>query len=251
MIFPIRETWRAEGLFGDWPETILWSCLQGVMGGVYGDDPLRPRSAAAILGDFCFLAGEVNRELVGFRPGGFHIMIPQNERWSMAIEERYGGRVKRITRYAVKKEKDVFDGDRLRSFVRSLPKPYELRLIDRELFALCRAQAWSRDLVSQFSGFEMFERLGVGVVALKGEELVSGASSYSRYEGGIEVEIDTREDCRRRGLALACGAGLILECRRRGLYPSWDAHNPASLALAGKLGYHADHPYPAYEICEE
>ena len=116
MIFPIRETWRAKGLFGDWPETILWSCLQGVMGGVYGDDPLRPRSAAAILGDFCFLAGEVNRELVGFRPGGFHIMIPQNERWSMAIEERYGGRVKRITRYAVKKEKDVFDGDRLRTF---------------------------------------------------------------------------------------------------------------------------------------
>ena len=81
----------------------------------------------------------------------------------------------------------------------------------------------------------------------KGEELVAGASSYSSYRGGIEVEIDTREDQRRRGLAYVCGARLILECCSRSLYPSWDAHNLWSVALAEKLGYHFDHSYTAYE----
>ena len=39
---------------------------------------------------------------------------------------------------------------------------------------------------------------------------MAGASSYTVYDGGIEIEIDTRPDVRRLGLALACGARLIL-----------------------------------------
>ena len=83
---------------------------------------------------------------------------------------------------------------------------------------------------------------------MKDGELVSGASSYSRYEGGIEIEIDTNEKYRRKGLAYICGAKLILECLKRNLYPSWDAQNKWSLALAEKLGYHYSHTYNAYEI---
>ena len=85
-------------------------------------------------------------------------------------------------------------------------------------------------------------------MALYNNELVSGASSYTSYEGGIEIEIDTRKDHRRRGLAYACGARLILECLDRGLYPSWDAQNLWSVALAEKLGYHFDHEYAAFEV---
>jgi GNAT superfamily N-acetyltransferase len=78
--------------------------------------------------------------------------------------------------------------------------------------------------------------------------MVAGASSYTRYQDGIEIEIDTREDYRRKGLAYVCGARLILECLERNLYPSWDAHNRWSVALAEKLGYHFDHEYTAFEI---
>lgn len=95
-----------------------------------------------------------------------------------------------------------------------------------------------------------YARLGMGVAVLEGEELVAGASSYSRYKEGIEIEIDTREDHRRKGLAFACGAQLILNCLDRRLYPSWDAQNLWSVALAEKLGYHFDSPYTAYEITE-
>ena len=44
------------------------------------------------------------------------------------------------------------------------------------------------------------------MAVLKDGELVAGASSYSTYDKGIEIEIDTREDHRRKGLAYACGA---------------------------------------------
>lgn len=94
----------------------------------------------------------------------------------------------------------------------------------------------------------MYQKYGLGVVALKDGEPVSGASSYTSYNGGIEIEIDTREDHRRRGLAFACGAKLILECLARGWYPSWDAQNKWSAALAEKLGYHFDGEYTAYEV---
>ena len=62
------------------------------------------------------------------------------------------------------------------------------------------------------------------------------------------MEVDTHPAHRRKGLATACGAALIITCLDRGLYPSWDAQNLWSVALAEKLGYRFDHEYPAYEI---
>ena len=85
-------------------------------------------------------------------------------------------------------------------------------------------------------------------MAVRDGEVLSGASSYSVYDGGIEIEIDTREDCRRRGLAAACAARLILACLDRGWYPNWDAANPASAALAEKLGYRVARAYAAYAV---
>lgn len=105
-----------------------------------------------------------------------------------------------------------------------------------------------RDWVSQYPDYESYKTLGLGVVILKDGEPVSGASSYSSYRNGIEIQIDTREDFRRKGLASSCAAALILECTKRGLYPSWDAQNPGSVALAEKLGYHFDYEYEVYEI---
>ena len=83
---------------------------------------------------------------------------------------------------------------------------------------------------------------------------MSGAAAYCASRKEIDIQIDTLPEFRRKGLALACGAKLILECEKRGLYPSWDAHNPASAALAQKLGYHMEKEYPAYVVsgsCEK
>ena len=54
MVLELTETKKAAALFRGWQETIIWSCLQGVMGKIYADTPENPASAMALLGDFCF-----------------------------------------------------------------------------------------------------------------------------------------------------------------------------------------------------
>ena len=173
-------------------------------------------------------------------------IVPQNEAWCAAIERAWGDRVQKRLRYAIKKEKNVFDRERLQRFIEALPPEYELTLFDADVCALSQAESWSRDFCSCFQGIDDFLRRGLGVAILKDGELVSGASSYTIYHGGIEIEIDTKPEYRGQGLATVCGARLILEALDRGLYPSWDAFDLRSVALAEKLGYHLSHPYTIY-----
>lgn len=300
MLWELKETEKAVSLFAGWQESMIWSCLQGVMGKIYVDSPEDVSSAMAVLGDFCFLAGKPDREFVsawdkadncqqgrddavrsaadgqvlgglsgenleqsgepeknsesGEREKGkvtFIIMVPGDQAWAELIEETLGKKAKRTVRYAIKKEPDVFDREKLQRIVDGLPAGYELKLIDEALFERCRKIDWCRAWVEQYADYDTYQKYGLGVVLLKDGEPVSGASSYTGYIGGIEVQIDTREDHRRKGLALICGAKLILECLDRGLYPSWDAQNKWSVALAEKLGYHFDQEYTAYDVALE
>ena len=252
MVYETINNNYIEELFRDWQETLIWSCQQGVMGHLYVTNEQEPDCVMALMGDFCFFAGKPNRELVSFKPEwcqqDFVIMVPQTEEWAVLIEEIYGGHFRKVERYAIKKEPDVFDREKLQQVVDGISEEYELQMMDEELFFRCKDILWCRDLVSQWNNYEMYQKYGLGVVLLKDGEVVSGASSYSGYIGGIEIEIDTREDYRRKGLAYICGAKLILECLDRKWYPSWDAQNRWSVALAEKLGYHFDHAYVAYEI---
>lgn len=248
----LRQPECAAALFAGWEETIIWSCLQGVMGNIYGDCQENPLSAAAILGDFCFLAGQPSRSLAAYKPEecrqNFIIMIPQNEAWSQVIEACWKEKAKKVVRYAVQKDPKSFDKAKLKEMAAGIPEGYEIKPIDEELYELCREMEWSRDLVLQYPDYAEYKRLGIGFGILKDGRLAAGASSYASYKEGIEIQIDTKMEHRRKGLARACGAALILECLKRGLYPSWDAQNRESLSLAGQLGYHPSHSYPAYEI---
>lgn len=251
-VFEVQERARLEPLFQNWPETMIWSYLQGCMGRAFTDDPLHPRSAQILIGDFCFLAGAPSQALIRHKPPewehNFVIMVPQNESWSQVIETVWGRRAARRERYATQKEPGAFDRDKLHALASGLHAPYVLQPLNQEIFQQTRVCGWARDLSSQFQDWENYHRRGLGMGVLLDGTLVSGASSYTVYRGGIELEIDTRPDHRRRGLALACGAGLILACLDRGLYPSWDAQNLGSLALAQRLGYQFDRAYPVYEV---
>lgn len=251
-MYLIKDKKTIESLFNGWEETLIWSCLQDYMGVAYAPMMENAESAGILVADFCFLAGKPNRAVAEYKPEGSHsdiIMVPQTVEWEKLIEDIYGSQAERITRYATKKEKDVFDVKKLQTFSETLQPPYELHTVNAEIFKQMKENEWAVDLCAQFSDYEEYEQVGLGVVVLKSGELVAGASSYTVYQDGIEIEIDTRKDERRKGLALACAAKLILECLARGKYPSWDAHNRASLALAEKLGYHFDKEYIAYEIC--
>lgn len=255
MVYEIKRRETGAVLFEGWQDMMITSCLQGVMGKLYGDREQCPTSAMIRLGDFFFFAGVPNRELVRYRPKeygqDFRILVPGDKGWERAIEESYGSWAKKVVRYAIKKEPDVFDQEKLRKMAQTkLPEGCLLQLLDEELFFRCMEIPWCRDWVAQYADYELYRAHGLGAVILKDGEPISGASSYAGYLGGIEIEIDTRQDWRRRGLATVCGARLILECLQRGWYPSWDAQNEWSVALAEKLGYHFSHEYAAYETVD-
>lgn len=238
---------RLAPLFDGWEETMVWSCLQGVMGEAYANEDFS--SGLIVNRDFCFLAGKPDGTLLEWARGP--ILVPRTADWEPLIEKIFGDRAVREIRYAIKKEPGVFDRERLEGFAAALPEGYTLRLIDEELVPVLLAETWSRDFCAAFDSPEDCCKRGVGVVAMYEGAPVAGAGSYCVYRGGIEVEIDTRPDHRRRGLATACGARLILECLDRGLYPSWDAIDLRSAALAEKLGYRRGDPYPVYWIGRE
>ena len=52
MIYKLEDTSRVEELFDGWEETLIWSCLQKVMGNIYVTDTEAPQSACARLSCF-------------------------------------------------------------------------------------------------------------------------------------------------------------------------------------------------------
>ena len=251
MIYELIETGRASALFAGWQDSVVWSALQGVMGKIYVDSLEKPESGVVMLGDFCFLSGKPESEIIsGALTNSASeevILVPQNDDWAQMIVECYGEKAEKALRYAIKKEPGIFDLKQLQKVAQSLPGEYEMRLIDQELFEICRDTQWSKDLTANY-----------GVCILTGGEVVAGISSYSGYgrrsdenlgcHGGIEIEVVTREDYRRKGLAYIGAAKLLLECDKRGLYPNWDAANKMSVGLAEKLGYHFSHEYVVYKV---
>ncbi len=251
MVYESQQRERVACLFAGWKNVMIRSCLMGIMGRLYVNDKEGCDSAMVILGDFHFLAGQPKEELVTYRTdedGEFMILVPQSKGGEEAIEKCYGERAKRIVRYAMNKSPGSFDKPALQRVVSTLPEGYELKRIDESLFWRCRTLSWCSDWVSQYDNYEQYQAYGIGVVIQTDGAPVSGASSYSGYPGAIEIQVDTKEEYRRRGLAHICGAKLILDCLEQGWYPEWDAHNLGSARLAKKLGYQYDHAYPAYEI---
>ena len=246
MVYELEDTSRAERLFAGWEETLIYSALQKVMGKVFVTDPEVPKSAFAFTGVFGFYAGEPDEELVRNKPDGFVIMVPQNSDWANLIEKVYPD-ARRVTRYAIRKDTG-FDVDALKKNLELLPEGYELKSIDDKLYDMCLEDPVTAEFVAVFGSKERYLELGRGVMILKDGKFVSGASSYTRYNEGIEIEVDTIGSERRKKLATVACSALILRCLEEGLYPSWDAHDMNSVHLAEKFGYEFDHEYIAYEV---
>jgi len=134
---------KIKEIFTNWDETLIWSCLQGVMGEIHTN--ATQDAAMAILGDFAFFAGKPDSDLVRFKPENcnqdFIILVPQSGEWARLIEEYYGNKARKVTRYAIKKEKDIFDIPRLEQVIMSLPEEYELKMLEMAEFELCQKNA--------------------------------------------------------------------------------------------------------------
>ncbi len=246
-MYELIEPSLAAPVFGDREEldTGIVACLDNVMGKIFADDPEKPKSAMAVIGDFVYFAGKPNLELIKAKPDRWMIAVPQNKDWEELIENNFPA-YKRI-RYAIRKN-TVFDRQKLQAMVDALPKGYTFRKFDGELYDLCLKDEMFAECVNVFASKEKYLELGRGYAVMKDGIIVSAASSYSRFRNGIDIEIDTVKEERHKGLGSAVAAKLILSCLNEGLYPAWDAANKMSVRLAEKRGYKFSHEYVCYGL---
>ena len=163
-IYRLEEPGMAAFLFSGRREVMIDACLQGMMGCVYGTAGGMD-SAAAVLGDFCFLAGKPEERLIAWDYGAA-VPAPGAAGCSLAgAYKKDPGRPGQGA-YPVchKKEGDCFDWQAA-GLAETLPAGITLSRIHGELYGKCLKEEWSRDLVSCFPSCEAYEAMGLGVAA--------------------------------------------------------------------------------------
>ena len=205
----------------------LWEAGLDGTGYAWADAPVNPRAAVA----------SARKPWLVYAPG----------RWLQALE---GVAPFRLTeRQAFQPDVQPEDGH-LRRLLEHLPEDVRLQPLESPWIPWCRARDWSLDFVSQFTDGG-FAAEGLGMLVMREGQPVSGAASYVRYPGGLEVQVTTREGCEGRGYATLAAAGLILRAHAQGLAATWDAANPVSARIAEKLGYRPADRYSVAELDEK
>ncbi len=247
MIYKIDDFSKVEHLFNNWPFP-KWNEVMNQKVEIYVDNPDSPKSAVGFLGRWAYCVGEPNKKLITRKQKEWFGLFPQNGKWERLIKECYPEGIG-CTRYAIHHDAN-FDKAHLRSLIDALPEGYEIKKIDSKIYDLCKKTSDEdvEEMNSWFKSKKAFLEIGLGYAVLKDGKVVGGASTAYRFPMGIDIEIDIDKKHRRKGLASAVAATLILDCLDRGWKPTWDAANMKSVGLAQKLGYTFSHSYRCYWV---
>ena len=238
-------------MFENIDSTIILSYLQGHMGDAWVDNLEAPTVAQITVGIFVFYAGDpTTKEAVEllYNLPEFTLAIVDSDEWKDSIESVHNGKVEKFQRYRFKKNPGHLNKTHILSLMSSLPEGYEIKKVDSNIANAPSFQELSEDFVSQFESIDDFIKRGVGYAIIHKGEVVAAATSFSVYDDGIEIEIATHPEYRRKGLATIVASSLILDCLDRGKYPNWDGANIESVELAKKLGYVFKETYDTYFI---
>lgn len=250
-----RET--IQSICRDSDEVLVRGAMEGTMGRVFV--PQLENSSYCLIhaGDFAYVLGltpngerALDLKSQIYETCRHDFIMPTDERWALWLAAEFRGQYRLVNRYALKKDENHFDRKILEGYVKNIPEGIRIRQIDERLYQQALKAEWSLDFVSNFEDIRQFLSDGLGYVATKGREIVSGCSAYGYSRGMMEVQVETRKDYRRQGLALACSAAFLLECMNRGIYPNWDASNERSVSLAEKLGYIFHRKYQVFQLAD-
>jgi hypothetical protein len=227
--------------------------LDGYMGEAYVDDADNPQMAVleAPKLKLSILGGDARRPAA--RKYLEELSVPRivmfgAEGWEELLREIHGGRLILLPRYAFSSEK--LDGARLYELRSRLPEEYRLERMNIDLAQRLAGEGseFAADHMVNFDSPEDFIARGFGFCVLAGEEITSVATTFVICDRGIEIQINTRKNHQRRGLASVVAAQLLIYSLENGLDPNWDAANEVSVGLAKKLGYTPSGTYPMYIV---
>lgn len=244
------ETSQSRALTRFFPgicDTALLSALQGYMGRVWADDAQDPRLVVARCGDYIYFGGDPDSpeaaDCIRAAEPGCHL-VSLEARWLQRFLQVLGPRAEVQKRYIVKRDMSHLDREHLRALC-ALPEGFALEKANLAQARALREMDWSREFVWQFPSAEDFYERGFAYVVTKDGEIACVGCTFSLYDEGMELGIATNPAYRRLGLATAAAARTVLEALDRGWVLNWDAANPISLRLSGKMGFEPDGEYEA------
>lgn len=231
---------KIKPLFNDIRFFMGNSVLDGVMGKAYVDNTITPQIAFLAVRSYCFMSGNLSKEkLKNIIDKNFknYILIPSDNLKS-EIENIYEDGIIKRQRFSIKKEVK-FNKTKLKDMLNKIPDKFEIIKINKNLSDRIKKE----DFINITDDYE---KNGIGYCCMYNNEIIGVASSNIFYKDGIEVNIGVKENYRRRGIATALAANLILECLKENKKISWDADNMNSVRLAQKLGFEYDSTYDIY-----
>lgn len=216
---------------------VIDAVLGGGVGELVVDREASPSVGCVRLGVYAILAGDTSvaaaRQLVATQSLPCEFVLGANEAWTNLVREVYGNRT--VSRVMRDFDPSGVPLDRLESQVAGAASGYEVREMQRVDCSVLGPELSPNDPFV-FGSVERFLSEGFGVVACCGDAIAAAASTYAVSETEAEIAIATHPDHRKKGLAVAVGSAMILECLRRKLKPRWTAGNPISEKAAARIG---------------
>jgi GNAT superfamily N-acetyltransferase len=245
---------KLTGLFANHKRMrmVIDAVLEGQFGTAFADTEDEPQLAQLTLRKaFQVFGGDsqhpLAREVLQNLPMSFVLL--DSDAWRELLFQIHGERVKRQPRTAFSSA--ALDIDRLRSFVQRIPTGFQVQRVSVDMAQRMAEELETRATLHAFQSAEDFVERGIGFAAHSDRRIVCAATSVIICSRGIEIQIVTHPDFRRRGLATATSAALISYCLEHNLEPEWDAENLASVKLAEKLGYVATESYEGLIVVPE
>ncbi len=238
---------QITALFEGIEDSMVKACLQGYLGNAYVKSLDKPKAALIVSGEYSFFGGEPSSDeaeylvqnLFAVNPSESTVGIFSESKpdWEKLLLSIPRNSPVAVSRFGIVQMDYAFDETVLEGYISAVPKEFELSQFNEDIYCQAMREDWSKEFCEIFSSSEDYLTRGIGFAALNNGKLVSGASSQTVYDGGIEIQIATDKNYTGRGLATACAAALIKECSKRKIRPCWDAANLTSKKIALKLGY--------------
>lgn len=225
--------------------------LEDQMGAAFVDDLEEPSVFQISMVVFHYLAGNPQHPfardaVMQFPP--YHLLMAAAPGFLRLFREVFGPRLVPLTRYRFSAENlsiNFLKGLLDRSPVKGYIEPFDRPLVER-----LYADAESYIDISPYDSPEDFLQRGMGYACYEGREIIGAAYASLVNCSSIEISLYVEPYYRRRGVATALSAALILWALENRLTPHWDAANPESRALAEKLGFVPRGVYQAYYVVE-
>lgn len=227
--------------------TLVEAALDQGFGDIYTCTDTNNNVTSAFSLNFIFVLvdGEISSDCSKYLPAisncEYVEIVSSNPKW-------YDHFIKNSPKKNFMKKRRVFDSssistDNLNKILSQAPSNCSVERLTLSHKDFLQNDYLYEDIIGSFESYEDLMDKGVSFGLFEDGKLAAICSSFSRLSDGIEIEIDTKPEFRKKGYASIVAASALKYCLENGLVPHWDAANDISCCLAKKLGYTLDYEY--------